>query len=195
MRRTLIVFAKRPVLGAVKSRLAADLGWARATAFHRHTLARTLRRLTDPRWETVLAVSPDRAVETHPWPPADRITGQGGGDLGRRMRRALAAAKPGPAVLVGTDIPDLKPVHVARAFALLGRYEGVLGPSDDGGYWLIGWANRRAMPALGGVRWSTEHALAETRAALGGERVAVMETVLTDVDTGADLKAWPPGQS
>lgn len=177
-RRTVIVMAKQPRLGRVKMRLAAGIGPVAATAFYRRMLARTLRVLgRDPRWRLVVAVSPDT------WRPAGlEATPQGRGDLGTRMRRCLNAALPGQAVLVGADIPDLRPAHVARAFALLGRAPYVLGPATDGGYWLIG--ARRPVPLLAPVRWSSRHALADTARLLPG--VALADT-LQDVDTAEDL--------
>src|SRR5438270_756285 len=81
---------------------------------------------------------------------------QGGGDLGARMRRALAACPPGPVVLVGSDIPALAPAHIAEAFGLLGHCELVFGPTGDGGFWLVGARRSPRLPPLfGPVRWST----------------------------------------
>jgi glycosyltransferase A (GT-A) superfamily protein (DUF2064 family) len=97
---------------------------------------------------------------------------------------------PGPVAVIGTDLPGLGPRHLAEAFRLLGRHDAVLGPATDGGYWLIGLGNRRAVPPglLAGVRWSTEHALADTLARLGHLNVGFAAT-LRDVDTAEDLRA------
>ncbi|WP_404380801.1 DUF2064 domain-containing protein [Caenispirillum salinarum] len=178
-RQTLIVLAKRPVLGRVKTRLAAGIGPVAATAFYRRTLARTLRMLgDDPRWCTVVAVSPDT------WRPRGwQVLPQGRGDLGARMARCLNAVPSGPAVLIGADIPGVMPAHIARAFALLRRHPYVLGPASDGGYWLIG--ARKPVPPLAPVRWSSAHALTDTARLLPG--VALGDT-LDDVDEAADLR-------
>lgn len=182
MRRpTVIVLAKQPVLGRVKTRLAAGIGPVRATAFYRTTLARTLRVLgADRRWRLVVAASPDR------WRPAgvERMS-QGRGDLGARMRRCLNAHLPGPVVLIGADIPDVRPAHIADALAALRRAPWVLGPATDGGYWLIG--ARRAVPPLAPVRWSTDHALADTLALLPA---AALGPVLRDVDDRDDFRMY-----
>lgn len=177
-RATVIVMAKEPRLGRVKTRLARGIGPVAATAFYRRTLARTLRLLArDPRWHLVMAVSPDC------WRPRGRAAmPQGRGDLGARMRRCLNACQPGPVVLVGADIPDLRPAHVAACLRLLQRTPFVLGPAADGGYWLIG--ARRRVPALAPVRWSAPHALADTRELL---RDAALGPTLRDVDEKADL--------
>ena len=90
-------------------------------------------------------------------------------------------------IIVGSDIPELRPTHVARAFRLLGDHDWVFGPAADGGYWLLG-ARRRRPPrgTFADVRWSSAHALADTLANLKGARVAYLE-MLGDVDTGEDL--------
>ncbi len=193
----LVVMARAPRLGAVKRRLARDLGDLAAWRFYRMTAGRLLRELSaDPRWRSWLALTPDRAAHAGNglWPascallPPGALLPQGPGDLGARMGRLLRALPPGPAVIVGSDIPDLRPVHVAQAFRMLGRHDWVFGPAGDGGYWLIGARRRRAPPraTFAGVRWSSAHALADTLANLKGARIGFLEE-LADVDTGADL--------
>ncbi len=187
----LVVMARAPRLGAVKRRLARDVGDLAAWRFYRMTAGRLLRELSaDPRWRTWLALTPDRAarVRRGPWPATCARLPQGQGDLGARMGRLLRTLPPGPVVIVGSDIPDLRPVHVARAFRMLGAHDWVFGPAGDGGYWLIGARRRRAPPrrTFAGVRWSSAHALADTLANLKGARVGFLEE-LADVDTGADL--------
>ena len=152
MRRgTVVVMLREARLGAVKTRLGADIGPARATAFYRRMAAETVRRLAaDRRWRVVLAVTPDGA--RGPWPRRLRRIGQGRGELGRRMDRALARVTL-PALLVGSDIPGLRPRHVARAFRRLCAARAVFGPAEDGGFWLVGVRQRRRLFA-GPVRWS-----------------------------------------
>jgi len=134
-------------------------------------------------------VTPDRAA-AGPWPPGWRVVAQGRGDLGARMVRLFRDLPPGPVVVVGSDVPDLGPAHIVRAFARLGSHDWVFGPAGDGGYWLIG-ARRRPVwrPPFAGVRWSSPHALADTLANLTAARVAVADE-LPDIDTGADLARW-----
>ena len=189
MRGHLVVMARAPRLGAVKRRLARDVGALEAWRFYRATTAGLLRALArDPRWRTWLALTPDRAARGRaPWPAPCNVVAQGPGDLGARMGRLLRALPPGPVVIVGSDIPGLGPGHVARAFRRLGANDWVLGPAADGGYWLIGARRRPALrPPFARVRWSGPHALADTLANLAGARVALLEE-LTDIDTGADL--------
>jgi len=185
----LIVMAKRPVAGAVKKRLAHGAGTAAAVRFYRTTLAHTLLRLgADPRWRTYLAVTPDSGVAEHCW-PSPKITRipQGAGDLGVRMQNLFDCMPPGPVIIVGSDIPAIRACHIAHAFRLLGRADAVFGPALDGGYWLVGLkkAPKRLAP-FEGVPWSTDRALATTKANLRGEIVVHVST-LSDVDTVHDL--------
>ena len=177
----------------MKSRLARDIGCVAAWTFYRRTAAGVLRRLgRDGRWQPWLAITPDYGGGD-PWPRNWRTIGQGGGDLGRRMHRAMRALPPGPAIIVGTDIPDLGAAHIAHAFRALGDHDAVFGPAADGGYWLVGFRRSPRIPdAFEGVRWSTEHALEDTLANLVGLDVAFLET-LEDVDDGAALSRWRQG--
>ena len=192
MQRHLVIFAKEPRLGAVKTRLARDIGAAASSHFYEETLRRLLRRVArDAPWRCWLAVTPDafaRAARRR-WRflPRDlAVVAQGRGDLGQRMARAFAALPPGPAVLVGSDIPAIARHHIAAAFAALGRHDAVFGPAEDGGYWLVGQRRLRPMPHLfRAVRWSGPHALADTLANLApGQRHALVAR-LADIDDGA----------
>jgi glycosyltransferase A (GT-A) superfamily protein (DUF2064 family) len=157
-----------------------------ALRFERLMLARALRRLgRDRRWRMVLAVTPDRAARRGP----GTIT-QGRGDLGERMRRALAGCGPGPAVLVGSDIPAMTPARIAAAFALLGRHDVVFGPANDGGFWLVGCRHRP--PDFGRVRWSSPHALADVLANLPKSLSVGLAARLDDVDDGGGYRRLGP---
>jgi rSAM/selenodomain-associated transferase 1 len=187
--RTLVIFVRAPAIGAVKRRLAAGIGPPAAQRFYRETTRRLIRRVAaDRRWTTWLAVTPDEyARRGRFWPTDLPRFPQGGGDLGRRMARALGRSG-GPSVLVGSDIPDLDVCHVAAAFAALGRADLVFGPATDGGYWLVGV---RSPFLLGGlfdaVRWSGPHALADTLANARRRRIALLDP-LDDVDDARDLR-------
>lgn len=185
MRDTVFVFARAPRLGAVKRRLARDIGARAALDFHRKTMIALLRGLlAERRFRTVLAVTPDRA--RFPLPVHVARIGQGGGDLGVRMHRAATQVPHGRVVIIGCDIPDARAADVLSAFRGLGCADAVFGPAKDGGYWLIGMAPRRPARPFGAVRWSTAHALADTLANFRGRRVAMLRT-LRDVDTAHDL--------
>jgi rSAM/selenodomain-associated transferase 1 len=187
MRDTVIVFARAPRLGAVKRRLAAAIGERAALRFHRATLTALLRTLAaDRRFTTVVAVTPDRGPM--PRPVRIRRRDQGQGDLGRRLGRTVAAYPRRRIVIVGSDIPAVTASDIAAAFRALGSADAVLGPAEDGGYWLVAFGPRRPARPFRAVRWSSEHALADTRANFAGRRVALLRT-LRDVDTIEDLSA------
>ncbi|TCT12078.1 hypothetical protein EDC22_103393 [Tepidamorphus gemmatus] len=189
--RWLVVMAKRPRAFAVKSRLAAEIGATEAIRFYRTNLARLMRALAgDARWTTVLAVTPDPAVTDRALPAGLARIGQGAGDLGARMQRIMETMPPGPVVIIGSDIPGVRPAHIDVAFRLLGRHDAVFGPAADGGYWLVGLRRRPMVPRIfDGVRWSSEHALADTQANCTGLSIGLVAS-LTDIDTGEDWRAW-----
>ncbi|MCJ7872586.1 TIGR04282 family arsenosugar biosynthesis glycosyltransferase [Phaeobacter sp. J2-8] len=190
MTRHLILMLKEPRPGRVKTRLGRDIGMTTAAWWFRHQTARLIRRLDDPRWQLVLAVSPDRdGIASRIWPAHLPRVAQGRGSLGDRMARLMRAMPPGPACIIGGDIPGITPPHVARAFACLGHNDAVFGPAPDGGYWLVGLRHPGRAPAgfLKGVRWSGPNALADSRATLPGARIAQIDT-LADVDTVDDLQ-------
>jgi rSAM/selenodomain-associated transferase 1 len=198
MKDTAVVFARAPRLGAVKRRLARDIGDRAALRFHVATLTRLLRGLVAvKRFRTVLAITPDRARVSF---QVQQIA-QGGGNLGVRMHRLSWRFPRGRIAIIGCDIPDAGPADVLAAFRALGRTDAAFGPAADGGYWLVAMSPRRPARPFARVRWSTEHALADTLANFEGRRVAMLRT-LHDVDTAADLRAHltttpspPPGSS
>jgi uncharacterized protein len=182
--------AKLPVAGGVKTRLAREIGVARATGFARHAAAALLQRVGfDRRWQTILAVAPDYGVHSRAWPRGLARLPQGGGNLGARMQRIFDRGPAGPMLIVGTDVPGIRLAHIAEAFRLLGRHDAVLGPATDGGYWLVGLRRHpRVLRPFTNVRWSSPQALADTLANLGTCRAAFVET-LSDVDDGDGFAA------
>lgn len=194
-RPRLVVMVKAPLVGRVKSRLARDVGPVEAARFYRVATAALLCRLgRDPRWSTVLAVTPDRMRAAPFWPAHLPRTGQGPGDLGARMQGVMEFLPPGPVVVVGSDIPGIRPEHIGKAFRRLGTADAVFGPASDGGYWLVGLKRRPRVPHIfGNVRWSTEHALADTLRNCRGLDVRFLD-VLEDVDTGAEYRRWRRGE-
>jgi rSAM/selenodomain-associated transferase 1 len=195
MRRHLVLFVRAPQFGAGKRRLARDIGDVATVRFERQMIALLLRRLgRDRRWRLHIAVTPDKKRwNAGHWHRGVEAVGQGRGDLGIRMRRALAACPPGPVVLVGGDIPALGGRHVAAAFHLLGGHDLVFGPAADGGFWLVGARRSPRLPPLfGGVRWSTPDALSDTLAGLP-QRVSVgFVDRLEDVDDGDAYRRLAP---
>ncbi len=195
MRRHLVLFVRAPALGGGKRRLARDIGDVATVRFERLMIALLLRRLAhDRRWRLRIAVTPDKARRhARRWHRGIEAAGQGGGDLGIRMRRALAACPFGPVVLVGGDIPALAARHVVAAFRLLGRLDLVFGPAEDGGFWLVGARCSRRLPRLfEQVRWSGPHALADTLAGLPRRVTVGFVERLEDVDDGEAYRRLKP---
>ncbi len=188
----LALMVREARLGAVKRRLAAEIGALGALRFYRAASQSLVRRLSAaPGWQCWIALTPDRAARSRgAYPASARVIPQGPGDLGARMGRIARGLPPGPVVFLGSDAPQVGAAHVRRAFAALGRAQVVLGPAADGGYWLIGFSRRPLpMAPFAGVRWSSPSTLADTLAALPGRfHVAYLET-LRDVDSAADLAA------
>ena len=192
-RRRLVIMVKEPRPGRVKTRLGAGIGMVAAAWWFRRQSGALIRRLSrDRRWETWIAVAPDReGAMSRVWPPGLRRWPQGRGDLGDRMGRIFNRFPPGPVVVIGADIPGVSNADIAAAFDALGRRDAVIGPADDGGYWLIGLARGRSRPAekiFAKVRWSTSAAMEDTERALGGNRIGYLRT-LRDVDDVDDLMA------
>lgn len=195
----MIVFAKAPVAGFAKSRLAPVLGAAGAAALAERLLVHAVRQAAAAGIDTLeLCVTPDT---THPLlrrlqaEHGARLRAQGDGDLGTRMHRALKRAlrTHRRALLIGTDVPALDAALLQRADAALAAVDAVFVPALDGGYALIGL--QRAVASLfAGVDWSTDRVMAQTRAraAAAGLRVAELSPV-ADIDTAADLVHLPAG--
>lgn len=194
--RHLVVFAKPPRLGRVKTRLAADIGAINAWRFYRITLNRLLRTLgwSTP-WQCWLALPPERGGPYRPHLPLPvvgwQLISQGDGDLGARMGRTMHRMPPGPVVIIGSDIPGIRTDHICRAFGALNENDLVFGPAFDGGYWLVGARRCPRIPAtlFADVRWSTSSALADTRRNARGLKIADLD-VLEDVDEGDQFRRW-----
>ena len=186
MRRVLIVMVKEPRPGRVKTRLGRQIGHVAAAWWFRHQVGALLRHVRDPRWDTWLAVSPDReGFLSRVWPADIVRVAQGKGDLGDRMARVMRMA-PGPVCVIGADIPGITRGRIWAAFRALGGSDAVFGPATDGGYWLVG-VRRVPVRIFDGVRWSTEHALVDSEASLRGMRIAHVDR-LRDVDDLDDLR-------
>lgn len=186
-RARLVIMVKEPRAGRVKTRLGREIGMARAAWWFRHRLAYLSRSLSDPRWDTLLAITPDTAIASPAFAPMPRLA-QGSGDLGARMARVFRTLPPGPVLIVGADVPGITRTHIAAAFKALGRHEAAIGPAPDGGYWAIGLKRLKPAPRalFANVRWSSRHAMADTLATMPGLNIARLP-MLADVDTAAEF--------
>ncbi|MCP9947661.1 TIGR04282 family arsenosugar biosynthesis glycosyltransferase [Actinomadura madurae] len=187
-RADLIVIAKEPVAGRVKTRLTPAYTPAEAAALARAALRDTLAAVAAaPAARRTLAL----AGTPGPWlPDGFAVTAQRGAGLDERLAAAFDDAWDGrPMVLIGMDTPQVTPAVLARAARELGRSDAVFGPAADGGFWLLG-LRRPDARLLRGVPMSRPDTgavqLARLRAA--GLRVAALPE-FTDVDTPADAEA------
>lgn len=197
----LVIFAKAPIAGQVKTRLCPPLTHDEAATLHgsfvidmleRTKVAATKLKLPIDRY---LACAPSSALvffKIMEERQSVNLIDQVGDDLGARMQQAfetLFAKGYERVFIVGTDIPSLPLDHYKQALALLDAHDVVLGPATDGGYYLIGLKHRR--PELfANIAWSTDHVLAATqeKAASLGLKTALL-SAWRDVDTIDDLKA------
>jgi rSAM/selenodomain-associated transferase 1 len=203
-RPQLVVMARWPAPGRCKRRLALGVGARRAAAIQARLTAHTLA-VAKLGWqplggEVVLAVSGLGSRAARHWAGslgADRSVLQGAGSLGMRMGRQLRRAQCEGSrriVLIGTDLPQLGAADLEAAFQALETQELVLGPSEDGGYWLIGL--RRAQPLLfagdqAAIGWGSARVLEQTLAIAQrqGLEVALLPR-RRDLDRAADLEPW-----
>jgi rSAM/selenodomain-associated transferase 1 len=192
----LAVFLKRPRAGEVKTRLIPDLGAGAATALYRVMVEETLRRTAPRGYGRRLFFSPPGAgPEIESWLRGERCTAQAGTSLGERMARAFDVTFDGGArrtALIGTDLPWITRERVLAALGALEEHDVVLGPSEDGGYYLV--ALREPHPELfDGIAWSTPSVYAATlekARELGLSSFALPEE--RDIDTLEDVRAcWP----
>lgn len=186
----IILFCRVPRIGTVKSRLARDIGAAQALRFYRATLQATMRTADRlPQGEMVLCVTPDSAVFARDWPTGSRPMPQGSGDLGQRMARALARYRDCDRILIGGDIPDMRPHHLRQALAVVRRNHVTFGPATDGGFWLVGLRRGIRSPDLfRDVRWSHPETLTDSLRGLPGAWRVGMASRLNDVDDLGDYR-------
>ncbi|GAA1572741.1 DUF2064 domain-containing protein [Dactylosporangium maewongense] len=192
MRVQLLLLAKTPVPGRVKTRLCPPCTPAEAAGIAAAMLADTVDVLTAaPAARRTLVVDGDL-----PAPPGWHRHPQRGDGLGERLAAAYAdTALPGVAtLLVGMDTPQLRIGHIVAACAALATTGAVLGPAEDGGWWALGLRDPSTARVLTGVPMSTSDTGAATHAALRGLGLGVATLpTLRDVDTAEDARAVAAG--
>ena len=193
----IILFGRYPVPGQVKTRLIPALGAFGAALLQRRLTEQSLETLQAARAGTVeFRYAGGTRQQVRRWlePYGIACEPQAGADFGARMRTALEDALArgcGRAVLVGTDVPGLEAAQVRRALDALAHHDVVLGPSTDGGYWLVGL--RRPAAIFSGIDWGTPDVLAQTLEAARRRNLShALLAPLNDIDTPADLAAWRP---
>ena len=193
---TIMVFSRTPEAGKVKTRLIQELGEEGAADLYRELLERTVATAVE-------AEVGD--VQLHCWPEIDhpwlramqndypvRLMQQQGTELGGRMHHAFAGAlvQYNAAILIGCDIPELAESDLQTAREKLREHEAVLGPAEDGGYYLIGLS--RPSPALfEDIPWGKDTVLAKTRDRIRQQGLHCYELPPRwDVDDVTDLQRY-----
>jgi len=190
------IFLKYPEPGKVKTRLAKDAGNEKAAEIYQQVaemiMKNTLRGDQNYR-RIVLYDPPERLSDFEQWLGKEQFIPQQGRDVGEKMERAireLLALGAEKAVLTGADIPDLNSDIITQAFAALDDADIVIGPANDGGYYLIGM--KAPHPDIfQEIPWSTPRVYKETISVLGQLhlRYRCVET-LSDLDTTADYSRF-----
>ena len=194
-KRCVILFVKLPEKGSVKSRLARHVGEDVALRLYENMVLDVIDMLKRGRFPFRICYAPPDA--------RDQMTGwlgqeyyclpQTGDDLGDRMDEAFAGVFSGDvkeALLIGSDIPGLTTEVIEEAFTSLLTNDAVIGPTDDGGYYLIGFRKNTFTPRIfHDMVWSTSSVFRETVDRLHEASVTLhVLPELTDIDTLADLK-------
>lgn len=190
----LIVFVKYPEPGEVKTRIARELGAERAAEIYSQMAKRIIGKVWRPdAYRAVIYFDPpDREKDVRAWLGIDDLScePQSPGTIGDRMSNAFervfseGAEK---AVLIGTDVPEIAGGTITGAFDLLEETEVVLGPTEDGGYYLIGLTRPQPEIFLN-IDWSTNLVLRQSIDRINGQALSRrLLATLKDLDTANDL--------
>ncbi len=188
----LIVFCKNPIIGRAKTRIAKDAGELEAHKIYKQLLSicrSNLSPLSIP-----IYVFYDLYIHgMDEWKTANYIKRiQSGGDLGTRMKNAFQSvlANHKNVVIIGTDCPDLDSRLIEQAFTSLEKHDLVVGPSLDGGYYLLGMS-RLHSSLFEGVAWSTDTVLTKTKALAQDLGLSIDHLKpLNDIDHLADWEVY-----
>ena len=192
----LILFAKAPVLGQVKSRIAQKTGEQKALLIYEQLLHHVLSQFQNAKDFQVCCYSdqPRHAFFDRYKAPGVDFFQQQGEDLGQRMFNALTneMGNATSVVLIGSDCPAINQALVLKAFQKLASgYQVVIAPAEDGGYVLIGFTGRVYQQIFENINWGTDKVFAETRQKIDqvGLKLCQLET-LADIDTYDDYQKW-----
>ena len=182
------MFTRYPEAGGAKTRLIPAIGAECAAQVHKALAERTLAAVKGSGlpFDVRATGAPLRAF--HHWLGTQSIVDQGPGDLGERLARA---GTPYPTIFIGSDAPDLTSDHLRSAADALRHADAVIGPAEDGGYWLLG-LNREVDRVFDGIAWSSETVFKQTVARLAAAGIdPVLLPELADCDRPEDLARWP----
>lgn len=196
----LLVFMKYPEEGKVKTRLARHLGIGSAAVLYKRMVMHLMKKLDDagpkgPFSARIVFSPPERESDMRNWLGSGRIyMPQRGEDLGARMGNAFRdvfARGCKKAVIIGCDIPGLNPELIIKAFNVLAGTGAVIGPSMDGGYYLIGFQRVKFVPQIfDGIPWGGKEVFKKTIDKFPPDYKIFILPQLRDLDTIEDLMAF-----
>lgn len=189
-----LIFAKYPQPGLVKTRMTPPLTQDQAAAVHCASILAVCERTNVlPNVKTILVVTPDEKkneLKNIVSDNVDEYWAQGAGDLGERLIRAVDRAfslSADAVILLGADSPTIPDEYFHHTIELLARHDAVLGPCEDGGYYLLALSS--PMPALfQNINWGSENVADETRKRAADEAIDLSELkTWYDLDRYEDL--------
>lgn len=191
--KALIIFVKNPTLGKVKTRLAASIGDEAALAVYHNLLDHTRDVAEQVAAERCLFYDTE-ITEQDAWSTKHYSKAvQADGDLGARMKAAFAQTleKIDKAIIIGSDCPEISAEVIEKAFKRLELADVVIGPTLDGGYYLLGIKELHAF-LFDDMVWSTETVLEETIQRIQKKNLLYTKMpTLSDLDYEADLNNFP----
>lgn len=188
MKEAVLLFARWPVAGQVKTRLAEAVGAERAARLYQAFTDDLVETMREGPHDLIIVASPPAALPQFEGRYGVTVWPQAEGDLGTRMEKGFEAAWAAGysrVVLIGSDIPHLPLVRVRAALTAMPSFDVVLGPSEDGGYHLV--ALKQPIDLWHGIAWSQPDVLHKTMARCQGRRLLLLEPTF-DVDDVHDLK-------
>lgn len=189
MKQAIIIFVRKPELGKVKTRLAASVGQEKALEIYKELLQHTHNAVLNVAADKFIFYT-EAAEENDLWSEKDFIKKtQAFGDLGHKMKTAFAevfVAGYEKVVIIGSDCLQLTEEIIIEAFEKLSTHEAVIGPANDGGYYLLGM--KKLLPFLfENIEWSTEQVYSQTTDSLLQRNISFATLItLIDIDTEED---------
>ncbi len=185
----IVIFTRYPTAGQAKTRLIPALGPEGAAALHRRLTERSLAAARGAGLPCEIRSTGASIAAFKTWlGDAVPVIDQGEGDLGERLR---LAGPPYPTIFIGTDAPDLSAALLRDAAVALAAGRAVIGPAEDGGYWLLGLPGAQDA-VFTDMPWSTNLVCGETRRKLAQAGITAVELpTLADCDRPEDLARWP----
>ena len=199
MKNLIIIFAKYPEPGKVKTRLAKALGEKRSVELYKNFIRLAVSSAKKTKQDVRIYFLPANKLRAFKKLLGEKLVfrGQSGNGLGERMYNALSdsfADGYSKAALIGTDIPEIDSCLLNRGFKELGKHDAVIGPANDGGYYLIGFNKVSLIKEIfKNIPWSTAEVFRKTLEIFKKNKISSgILPAKTDIDTIKDLRTLFP---